>query len=201
MLDLGAADNRESRRLDLRPNPAYKRAYTRSTFRTRAGGSLSEPAQVIFMDMEYDVRLEQVGGRPLAVVRRLASSRELARVIPDACGMVWGIVRAQKLTGAGRHVALYWDDQINLEVGVELEDPFAGHGEVVGSATPAGAVATLTHLGPYSRLREAHQAVRRWCADHGYELAGPNWEIYGHWTDEWDADPAKIHTDVYYLLK
>src|SRR3954449_4162266 len=126
--------------------------------------------------MEYDVRLEQLGSRPLAVVRRRASSQELARVVPDACGLVWSVVRAQKVAGAGRHVALYWGDQINLEVGVELEAPFAGHGEVVGSSTPAGAVATATHIGPYNRLHEAHQAVLDWCARHGHTLAGPSWE-------------------------
>jgi hypothetical protein len=32
-------------------------------------------------------------------------------------------------------------------------------------------------------------------------LAGPNWEIYGHWLDEWNNDPAKIRTDVFYLLQ
>jgi effector-binding domain-containing protein len=145
--------------------------------------------------------LEQLSGRPLAVVRRRASLQDLAKVIPDACGMAWGAVRAQKISGAGRHVALYWDDMINLEVGVELDAPFAGHGEVVGSATPAGAVATAVHFGPYGRLPEAHQAIRQWCANHGYTLAGPSWEIYGHWTDEWNHDPAKIRTDVFYLLK
>jgi effector-binding domain-containing protein len=151
--------------------------------------------------MEYDVRLEQLSSRPLAVVRRRASLQELAKVVPDACGTVWGVVRAQKITGAGRHVALYWDGVINLEVGVELDAPFAGHGEVVGSATPAGAVATAVHFGPYNRLPEAHQAIRQWCANHGYTLAGPNWEIYGHWIDEWNNDPAKIRTDVFYLVK
>jgi effector-binding domain-containing protein len=151
--------------------------------------------------MEYDVRLEQLPSQPLAVVRRRASSNELAKVVPDACGLVWNVVRAQKVPGAGRHVALYWDDQINLEVGVELEAPFAGHGEVVGSATPAGTVATTTHLGPYGGLHGAHQAILQWCAAHGYALAGPNWEIYGHWIDEWNTDPSKIRTDVSYLLK
>src|SRR5438270_5458936 len=151
--------------------------------------------------MEYDVRLEQLGSRPLAVVRRQASSQELAKVVPDACGTVWNVVRAQQITGAGRHVALYLDDTINLEVGVELDAPFAGHGEVVGSATPAGAVATAVHFGPYDRLHEAHQAIRRWCADHGYTPAGPNWEIYGHWEDEWNNDTAKIRTDVFYLVR
>ena len=32
-------------------------------------------------------------------------------------------------------------------------------------------------------------------------LAGPNWEIYGHWVDEWNRDPSKIRTDVFYLIK
>ena len=151
--------------------------------------------------MEYDVRLEQLGSRPLAVVRRRASAQELVKVVPEACGTVWSVVRAQQITGAGRHVAIYWDCEINLEVGVELESPFAGHGEVVGSATPAGAVATAVHFGPYGRLHEAHQAIREWCANHGYTPAGPNWEIYGHWKDEWNNDPAKIRTDVFYLVK
>src|SRR5215216_1238714 len=151
--------------------------------------------------MEYEVRLEQLSSHPLAVVRRQASVQELSRVVPDACGTVWSVVRAQKIMGAGRHVALYWDEQINLEVGVELETPFAGHGEVVGSATPAGVVATTTHYGPYGQLHEAHEAIRLWCQNNGYTLAGPNWEIYGHWTDEWNSDPSKIRTDVFYLLK
>jgi effector-binding domain-containing protein len=151
--------------------------------------------------MEYDVRLELVTSRPLAVVRRRASLQELTRVVPAACGTVWNVVRAQQIQGAGRHVAVYLDDQINLEVGVELDAPFAGHGEVVGSATPAGTVATAVHFGPYQRLSEAHQAIRAWCAKHGHTLAGPSWEIYGHWVDEWNHDPAKIRTDVFYLLK
>ena len=151
--------------------------------------------------MEYDVRLEQLSSRPLAVVRRRAGLHELAKVVPDACGTVWSVLRSQKIVGAGRHVALYLDDKINLEVGVELDAPFAGHGEVVGSATPAGAVATAAHFGPYGRLHEAHQAIRQWCADNGYTPAGPNWEIYGHWADEWNSDPSKIRTDVFYLLK
>jgi len=51
--------------------------------------------------------------------------------------------------------------------------------------------------GLYQKLSEAHTAVRRWCAEHGYALAGPNWEIYGDWTD----NPAELRTDVFYLLQ
>jgi effector-binding domain-containing protein len=150
--------------------------------------------------MGYDVRFEQHRGIPLAVVRRRAIQPQLSKVVPDACGTVWNVIRAQQVPGAGRHVAVYLDDQINLEVGVELEAPFAGHGEVVGSATPAGLVATTTHFGPYGQLSAAHDAIHQSCRNQGYELAGPSWEIYGHWQDAWNSDPGKIRTDVYYLL-
>lgn len=151
--------------------------------------------------MEYDIRIEHLVSQPLAVVRRRASAKELARVVPEACGLVWNVIRAEKVPGAGRHVAVYWDGQINLDVGVEIEAPFAGHGEVVGSSTPAGTVATTTHLGPYNLLHGAHQAILQWCADHGHAPAGPSWEVYGHWIDEWNTDPSRIRTDVFYLLK
>jgi effector-binding domain-containing protein len=98
-------------------------------------------------------------------------------------------------------VAVYLDCAINVEVGVELDAPFAGHGEVVGSSLPAGTVATTVHMGPYQQLGAAHQAIRDWCANHGYALAGPSWEIYGHWEDAWNNDPSRIRTDIFYLVK
>ena len=110
--------------------------------------------------MEYVIRVERQAGRPLAVVRLRAKSHELAKVVPDACGTVWSVVRGQQMPGAGRHVAVYLDGQINLEVGVELDGPFGGHGEVVDSATPAGLVASTRHYGPYSHLHDAHNRFR-----------------------------------------
>jgi effector-binding domain-containing protein len=131
----------------------------------------------------------------------VARSQDLSKVVPEACGLVWGVVRSQKIPGAGRHVAVYLDGLITVEVGVELDAPFGGHGEVIDSATPAGPVAMTTHRGPYGRLHEAHDAIRQWCLKNGHTPAGPNWEIYGHWQDEWNNDPTKIVTDVYYLVK
>ncbi len=146
------------------------------------------------------VHLEQRASQPLAVVRRLASRQMLSQVVPDACGIVWNALRTQQVAGAGRHVAVYLDDQINLEVGVELDAPFTGFGEVIPSATPAGLVAATTHFGPYSQLHEAHAAIHQWCRNNHCTLAGPSWEIYGHWQDDWNRDPAKICTEVCYLV-
>jgi hypothetical protein len=152
------------------------------------------------MLMKYDIRLEQHSSRPLAVVRRRAASDELSKVVPDACGIVWNVLRLHQVSGAGRHVALYLDGLINLEVGVELDGTFVGYGEVFPSAIPSGPVATTTHFGPYGQLHQAHGAIREWCRRNAYPLAGPNWDVYGHWKNEWNGDPSKICTDVFYLL-
>jgi effector-binding domain-containing protein len=150
--------------------------------------------------MPYEIRIEDSASQPLAVVRRQVAGWELATVVPECCGLVWQAVKAQKAR-AGRHVAVYLDDSIRVEVGVELLDHvFLDDGEVVRSVTPAGTVACTTHLGPYSLLAEAHEAIHDWCAEQGHELAGPRWEIYGHWRPEWDADPSQIRTDVHYLI-
>jgi effector-binding domain-containing protein len=137
---------------------------------------------------------------PLAVVQRQVSQGELSRVVPECCGLVWNALRAQGVRG-GRHVALYWDGSIRLEVGVEVLGPFTEQDGVVRSATPAGAVASATHFGPYHRLRTVHDAIHEWCRSNNHRLAGPSWEIYGHWQPEWDADPSLIRTDVFYLLQ
>ena len=133
---------------------------------------------------------------PIAIVRRRARAHELARVVPAACGEVWNFIRASGFTEAGRNVAVYLDGAINIECGVEVTPLFVGGGDVHLSATPAGSVAHAVHMGRYEGLGGAHRAILAWCADHGRSLAGPNWEIYGHWND----DPAQLRTDVLYLL-
>jgi effector-binding domain-containing protein len=147
--------------------------------------------------MEYQVHMRYVAPQLTAVVRLRARQPELATVIPAACGEVWAFARSAGLPRPGRHLALYLDCEMNIECGAEVFQPFAGNGRVVCSSTPAGLVATAAHLGPYARLGEAHAAIHRWCAENGHTLAGPSWEVYGHWDD----DPAKLRTDVFYLLQ
>jgi effector-binding domain-containing protein len=146
--------------------------------------------------MNYTVESKTVESQPLAVVKRRARQDELSKVVPEACGIVWDAVKALQLKG-GRHVAIYWNQEIDLEVGVEIDAAFAGRGDVVRSATPAGAVLTTAHIGMYDRIGDAHRAIADWSKQHQMALAGPNWEIYGHWTE----DLSQLRTDVFYLLK
>ena len=146
--------------------------------------------------MTYDVRVENLPSRPFAAVQRVAKPNELSRVVPKACGAAWTALKKFPNAKPGRHVAVYLDGQITMQIGVEVDGPFAGDAELFPSATPGGRIAWTRHIGSYAGLRDAHAAIRRSCKEQGHALAGPNWEIYGHWTD----DESKLYTDVFYLL-
>jgi hypothetical protein len=107
----------------------------------------------------------------------------------------------------GCNVVLYEDGVPDIQVGVAvgftaafvpIAVAVADDGPPVGaSVLPAGVGCWTLHVGPYHELGPAHGAVRRWCAANGHELAGPHWEIYRDWND----DPAKLETEVWYLLR
>jgi len=149
--------------------------------------------------MPYPVALANAEATPIAVVRGRVEPKELSKFVPAACGEVWSFIRATGFPRPGRNVAVYLDADGSVEVGAEVSEPFTGNDRVHCSKLPAGQVATTTHFGPYSRLSGAHAALRQWCADHGHSLAGISWEVYGHWEESWNTDPAKIRTDVFYL--
>jgi effector-binding domain-containing protein len=147
----------------------------------------------------HPVQLQRLESAPVAVIRRQARQADLPRLVPELCGTVWNALKAQQAKG-GRHVAIYWDASMRIEVGAELLGDFTESAEVVRSATPAGLVASTTHFGPYGGLMTANAAIKEFCRANNHRLAGPSWEIYGHWLPEWNANPALIRTDVFWLV-
>jgi effector-binding domain-containing protein len=157
--------------------------------------------------MPYDIQIREVPQQTFAAVRGQANAHNIGDRIIALLSEVWDFLKDPGIRQTGHNVVLYSDeaskallrteDEVSIEVGVQVATPFESQGHVVCSAIPGGTVATVVHLGPYQKLPEAHTAVREWCAEHGHPLAGPNWEIYGHWTD----NPNELRTDVFYLLQ
>jgi effector-binding domain-containing protein len=149
--------------------------------------------------MSYQIELTESKPITTAVIRSRVPAQELARFVPAACGEVWSFIRSAGLPRPGRHTALYLDDGF-VEVGAEVSEPFPGTERIHCSQLPGGTVATTVHFGPYPRLKDAHGAIREWCARHGHWCSGVSWEVYGHWEESWNTDSSKIRTDVFYLL-
>jgi effector-binding domain-containing protein len=147
--------------------------------------------------MEYEVLLATVEAHPTAAVTAPVPRADIAARFGPLLDVVWRFVRAAGMT-TGHNVFLYRgdDDLAPIEFAVQVDEPFDDGDGVACSETPAGRVATTTHVGPYHELGAAHAAVRAWCARHDLVTSGVYWETYG----DWDDDPARLRTDVFYLL-
>jgi len=138
-----------------------------------------------------------VSERPTAVVAETTTWAEFPELWRPLLDEVWRTIRASPEIAPGRNVMLYRDEVPNVEIGVEVEAPFASIGRVVCSALPAGRVVTATHRGPFENVGEAHEAVAAECRRRGLDRLGPRWEIYGHW-NEAAPDPQ---VEVFYLVR
>jgi effector-binding domain-containing protein len=153
--------------------------------------------------MSYEVTTRTVVARPIAAVRRRILVRDIAHAWKPALDQVWAFLRRHKdLRAGGHNVFLYHhpaqrEAPMDVDFGVQVVRPFEGEGEVISTETPAGEVAATVHVGPYDGLGAAHDAVHAWRASSGRSFGGRSWEIYGDWND----DPAKLDTQVLYLLR
>jgi effector-binding domain-containing protein len=153
--------------------------------------------------MPVSVNVQTVHPRKLAAVRREVPAGAVGAAWGPALGKVWPFIRSQPgLWTNGHNIFLYHHPPqpgapILCDFGVEVTRTFEIAGEVYATETPAGEAAIAVHRGPYNRMKEAHDAIRKWMAANRMEFAGHSWEIYG----DPASDPADTETTVVYLLK
>jgi effector-binding domain-containing protein len=152
-------------------------------------------------DSDSPVSVTKTTARGIAAVRVRLPIKQVPSEFPRYLNQVYAAGREGTVQLDGQNIFVYRnvpgsDTEVNVEFGVGVNAPFPDRGSVAYSELPVGDVATATCWGDYSGLTRVHSAVKQWCLDNSRKLAGPRWEIYGHWSD----DPSKVRTDVFYLL-
>ena len=146
--------------------------------------------------MPSDVDIVSTQTVPTAVARDTLPLDQVGANILSLFDQVYAFLRTATVEQAGHNVAVYLNDAVDLEAGVPVTASFPDTDAVNCSTLPSGRAAHTIHFGPYTQLHEAHSAVLKWCRERGLATAGVRWEVYG----DWNADPALLRTDVYYLL-
>lgn len=144
-----------------------------------------------------DIGIIEAAPLLLAAVRSRVSISMISDAIANS--PVWDRVRERGLNHNGRNVVIYWgeaDDEVTVDIGVEVSEPFCGDEDLQCVAAPAGRAVTATHVGAPHLLPSVHQRIRAWSAEGERKLSGVNWEVYAQAPD----DPAESRTQVFYLL-
>lgn len=148
----------------------------------------------------YDVREVVAAPRRVAGVRARVARGHVASEFRRYLDQVYALARSGAISLDGQNIFIYRSataEELSVDFCVGVTQPFQTVGAVEPLETPHGAAAMTTHRGDYGGLGHANEAIRAWCRAQGRALAGPSWEVYGHWS----ADPAQLRTDVYYLLQ
>jgi effector-binding domain-containing protein len=147
----------------------------------------------------YTVVESVVEPRLVAGVRARVARGRVGQEFGRHLDQVYAAARAGSVQLDGQNIFIYRDcidDQLTVDFCVGATAPFAPVGAVMPLYSPGGLAAVTTHRGDYGGLDAANAAISAWCRAHDRPLAGPSWEVYGHW----HADPAQLRTEVYYLL-
>ena len=142
----------------------------------------------------------RVAARPVAGVRAQVPRGRVAQEFGRHLDQVYAAARTGALKLDGQNIFIYRAasaEELTVDFCVGTTASFDPIGAVLPLETPSGVAAMVTHHGEYGRLGEAHAAVLAWCHANNRRCVGPSWEVYGHS----DADPAKLRTEVYYLLQ
>jgi effector-binding domain-containing protein len=152
--------------------------------------------------MAIAITVRNVKARRLAAVRRDVALGAVGQAWKPALDLVWKFLRQRSgLHQGGHNVFLYHhparrDLPMAVDFGVEITRDFEAEGEIRPVLTPEGEAAIAIHVGDYAGMRTTHEAIHAWARDQGRSFAGTSMEIYGDWTN----DPAKLETEIVYLL-
>ena len=119
---------------------------------------------------------------------------------------VWLYVDRQGATQTSPGLDLWYDmgegdSQRNMHVAAAI--PISGslpEGEGVTVETlPAATMACVVHHGSFAEFQRAYQALLSWIEANGYQIVGPNREIYLQY--ERDGDPADYVTEIQFPVE
>ena len=131
---------------------------------------------------QYEVVIKKAEPMKVAAVRGIVENYQSVGPLYDE---LFAEIGKKQISPIGPTLALYFDDEYKeKDVDVEAAVPIAS-----GNATTSGRVvvrelegydeiASLTRVGPYDDFTPAYQELMEWVQSNGYQIIGPNREIY-----------------------
>ena len=149
--------------------------------------------------MELRFRATTVEAQPYLGIRTEAPRDSLSATMGSLFGEVSAHLQRSGKAPAGMPFTIYyWMNRstVGFLCGIPVAERMRGAGRIWFGMLPEGAVATVTHLGPYDELENTWSALEEWIKDQGCKPAAAPWEVYV--TDPGaEPDSSKWRTDLF----
>jgi predicted transcriptional regulator YdeE len=125
-----------------------------------------------------------------------ATNKDYAGTAFKLMDKMWQTVKSNNLKNKGLNVWVY-ESNDSVFAGVELNEPPKQDSGLAQKTITLKKYAYCKHIGPYNKIKETGQAMRREVENKGLETTLPYIEVYGHWNN----DETKLETELYMCLK
>ena len=133
-------------------------------------------------------------------------TRTPVQELPVVLGQIYGTIMQYlcehgEVPGGAPYVAYFNLDMqdLDIEVGIPVSRPLPQKGDVLPGEIPAGKYAACLHVGPYSEVEPAYNALMTWVKDHKYDVTGVAYELYLN--DPGEVPPGELQTQILFPLK
>lgn len=152
--------------------------------------------------MAHRCEVKEQSPQPTLVIRTRASVQELGQVLGQAYGAIAQYLGELGEEPGGPPFAAYHNEDmqdLDVEIGFPVARQLPGRGDIQAGEIPGGNVATCLHVGPYSEIEQAYDALSFWVEENGYEPTGAAYEMYLNDPDE--TPPEALQTLVMFPLR
>ena len=152
---------------------------------------------------DYQVVIKKLEPMKIASVRDVVPTYHDIMILGEK---LLSVFKEHASSIVGPFLALYHDMEyrekdVDIEVAIPVNEDLSLFDPIKIRDLPGeDTVASTIHRGPYEKIGEAYQALMSWCEANGYELAGPDREIYLTSPPE-ASDPADYVTELQQPVK
>jgi effector-binding domain-containing protein len=152
--------------------------------------------------MDYDIEVKELPKTVGVSIRETTATDGLGPAMRQLYPVVWTFLEKRGLEAAGPRFAVYHqysEEEADFEAGYPVSEPVVGEGRVQATELPATRAVVTVHVGPYTTIGQAHDALHEWMHGQGYEHGAAVREIYEIGPGE-DEDSTNWRTEVVYPL-
>lgn len=155
--------------------------------------------------MSYEFETKEMETTTYIGVRKNnITSPEISTALAEILPKVFVFLQENNITPLSPPLTLYHchneeKGTFDIQGGFFIADKIEAVGEIECGEIQKGTIVSTKHVGSYSDLGKAHEAVYNWIKEQGQQANQPCWEIYLN--DPGEVKPEECATEVVYSIK
>lgn len=148
------------------------------------------------------IELSEVPENNAVTIRKIITFEELPEVLGSGYAEILKYLDDINHAPSNVPFALYHNthmDKLDVEFGYPVAVELKGEGEIKGSKTPSGLIASCIYKGPYNKMEPVYNEITEWIRENGYKAAGAVFENYLN--DPQTTPPEELLTRVGFILE